>query len=227
MTQTSNEKKYWIKRIKKSKLVEKVKFIIEYCADKIVLDVGAIGQDYNCTSENWLHGKIKKVAKLAHAVDINELGIDKLNRNGYHFFNYHDFNKNQIKYDVIIMADVIEHVDNPVEFINDYAKHLNDNGIILLTTPNCNRARIFFSILFFNEYGLNLEHTMWFCPKTLLEIINRSELIIEDFFWLKEYNSFKDIRIGKVFLILIERLLSFFRSNYNPNIMIILSQTSL
>ena len=87
------------------------------------------------------------------------------------------------------MADIIEHVGNPQELLQQYIPFMEDDGIIVITTPNSNRARNFLSILFFNKYGMNPEHTMWFCPKTMTELINRTRLQAYEFFWLSEYNS--------------------------------------
>jgi 2-polyprenyl-3-methyl-5-hydroxy-6-metoxy-1,4-benzoquinol methylase len=40
------------------------------------------------------------------------------------------------KYDAIIVSEVIEHVQNPVDFLKDFKKRLKAFGIMLITTPN-------------------------------------------------------------------------------------------
>lgn len=49
---------------------------------------------------------------------------------------YNDFMNNNKKYDCIIMADLIEHLDNPGEIINKLSKKLSKDGVFLISTPN-------------------------------------------------------------------------------------------
>lgn len=41
------------------------------------------------------------------------------------------------KYDLIIMSHVLEHVEDPVEYVKTLKKHLKPNGYLLLTQTNC------------------------------------------------------------------------------------------
>lgn len=207
-----------------SKAIHRNEKILELCSNKVVLDVGAIGQDNYFDDVDWLHEKILKVALSVTGVDIIQIEIHKLNALGYTFYDFNELKNINLKYDIIIMADVIEHIENPKDFLNQYAQFLIDEGSIILTTPNSNRARNFLSILFFNNYGLNSEHTFWFCPRTMSELINRTNLRIQDFYWLKESNRFCRFRKLKIILLIIEKILAYFRSNFNPSFMIILKK---
>jgi 2-polyprenyl-3-methyl-5-hydroxy-6-metoxy-1,4-benzoquinol methylase len=42
----------------------------------------------------------------------------------------------ELNYDAIIISEVIEHVDNPVSFLEDLKQVLQDRGILIITTPN-------------------------------------------------------------------------------------------
>jgi hypothetical protein len=83
------------------------------------------------------------------------------------------------------MGDVIEHVDNPVAFLEFYAKHLTDGGRIVLTTPNAFSALQFFSIATRNRVWVNPEHICFFDPLTLAEVVERAGLETVNFAWLK------------------------------------------
>ena len=52
-----------------------------------------------------------------------------------HQGNAEDFNLNT-KYDVISSFQVIEHLYNPGNFLKNIKKHLDDDGIAIITTPN-------------------------------------------------------------------------------------------
>lgn len=52
----------------------------------------------------------------------------------------HDFfpsKKLRGKFDVIFHADVIEHVENPIKFLKQQYRSLNEGGLIVITTPDC------------------------------------------------------------------------------------------
>lgn len=40
------------------------------------------------------------------------------------------------KYDIIVASEIIEHIKDPVKFLESLRDKLNDNGIIIITTPN-------------------------------------------------------------------------------------------
>jgi len=221
MTTIPNEKKDLRKRIKQANSGEKEKLIVKYCTNKVVLDVGAIGQDYNYNTNTWLHSKISNAAEIVHGVDIDKKEINKMNKSGYQFYLYTELEKLNNVYDVIVLADVIEHVGDPETFLRNYSRYLNDKGKIILTTPNCNRARNFISILLFNKYGLNPEHTMWFCPKTLTRLILNSGLTVKEIVWLKEYNKYSNLSFLKLLLVGFESIVAKLRKNFSPNFMII------
>ncbi len=61
------------------------------------------------------------------------------------------------KFDAISALEVIEHLVDTDSFIDDVREHLNDNGLVLITTPNINnlRNRLFVP---FGMYPIGLEH---------------------------------------------------------------------
>ncbi len=55
-----------------------------------------------------------------------------------------NINAAYIKFDYIFSDNVIEHLKNPIEYINDMRKTLNDNGIIIIKTPHGSNTESFF-----------------------------------------------------------------------------------
>ena len=216
-------KKIWFKKIRDNKKIyTKDKVVLEHCKGKLVLDVGCVGQDIDYNSSNWIHSQVRDVAKNLLGVDINRDGIKELNRQGYNVVHFEELEESE-KFDTILMLDVIEHVNNPVEFLENYIKFLKDDGEIIVTTPNSNRAINFINILFRNEYSLNYEHTFWLCPKTFMELVNRVEKIaIKDFFWLNHYTFPKNISWKSRLIYTIDKFLTKKRSYFIPNFMFIL-----
>lgn len=217
-------KKELFRKVRSARVCDKDAKILELCKNKYVLDVGCVGQIKNYNNKEWLHDKIRKISNEVHGVDIEQSGITKLKQMGYLIYHVNELSKLQKPhYDVIVMGDVIEHVNDPVNFLKFYSDFLNDNGVIIVTTPNSHRVRNFIDILISNDYLLNSEHTMWFCPKTFVEITIRANLMVEDFFWLKEIYDITALKSYRAKLkFYLNSLLCSFRTNFNPNFMFIL-----
>lgn len=76
----------------------------------------------------------------------------------------------QQKFDLIIMTEVIEHVDSPRELINECLPLLNEKGVILLTTPYYyNATKIW-------KTDLPPIHRFWFSEKSFKSISQNLEL---------------------------------------------------
>lgn len=59
-------------------------------------------------------------------------------------FIINNINNTDIKFDYIFSDNVIEHLKNPIEYINEMRKILNDNGIIIIKTPHGSNTESFF-----------------------------------------------------------------------------------
>jgi hypothetical protein len=95
---------------------------------------------------------------------------------------------------------------------------------MIISTPNANRAVNFFSILLYNSYSVNDEHTCWFCPLTLAEVVQRAELKLEEFFWLSKYYDLKGLNLFSRILTWKSELLARWRKNFNQNFMMIVAK---
>lgn len=218
------DKKIIFSKIRKAKVAEKQSKILELCTSKTILDVGCVGQDVSYENPNWLHNQIKKICISIDGVDIEENGIKILKEKGYSIFHVNELSALNKKYDIILMSDVIEHVNDPVGFLSFYSKFLGESGVMIITTPNAHGIRNFSSIIIRNDYSLNPEHTFWFCPKTLTEVVDRASLNFVDFYWLKEYFKAKEIKsIIHRFIFWFNSVLAKLRSQFNPNFMYIIS----
>ncbi|MFN7493235.1 MAG: class I SAM-dependent methyltransferase [Cyclobacteriaceae bacterium] len=219
-------KKELVSYVSKAKLKDKDAFLVSCCKGKKVLDVGCIGQDRNFEKPNWLHDKIKQTAESTTGVDILKPQVEMLRTKGYSMYTPEELQLQSASFDVIVMADVIEHVNDPVHFLKYYSKFLTSDGVIFISTPNGNRSNNAVNILLNNTYSVNEEHTFWFCPKTFSEVVNRAQLEITDFHWAQHYFSLNDIKgIYQRFKYSIDTLLYKFRSNFSPNMIFILKKT--
>jgi len=121
--------------------------------------------------------------------DISKESVDKANNKFGDFFKCVDVfeekeNASEL-YDGIICSEVIEHVDDPLEFLKHCYKYLNPNGILILTTPN--RSNYSENVIW--KSSLPPVHISWFNKKSINTLVNRSggeilEFInINNFYW--------------------------------------------
>jgi len=80
-------------------------------------------------------------------------------------------------FDVIIFADILEHLKNPLEVLKTFKDYLNDDGYIIISVPNIANWKIRFQLLFgnfeYHEYGiLDNGHLRFFNQKSIKKIVN-------------------------------------------------------
>lgn len=90
-----------------------------------------------------------------------------------------------IKFDVINISEVLEHVFNPVSVLKSTVPLLKEDGRIIITTPNfmtwTNRLRFIFGDFEYKDQGMfDFGHIRWFTYKYLNKVLKDSGLEIED-----------------------------------------------
>jgi SAM-dependent methyltransferase len=199
---------------------DKLGLILENTKQGRVLDVGAIGQDKGLVSDDWIHGKLARIVTHLVGVDINERGVSEAKSKGFNILLPHELKDE--KFDVLLMLDVVEHVDGVHQFIQHYMNHLLPNGKIIITTPNPFNIRQFIDILIFGQPSVNPEHTAWIDPTNFIEITQRLRLKIDSFYWLGEYSKPKKW-YRKLLFYSVYPFFYKLRRFYAPNYMIILT----
>lgn len=76
---------------------------------------------------------------------------------------------NKGSFDIVILTEVIEHVENPLEFISLLVLLLNDTGTIIMTTPN----KSFFPVKAIWKTELPPVHCWWFSEDSIRYIAKR------------------------------------------------------
>jgi 2-polyprenyl-3-methyl-5-hydroxy-6-metoxy-1,4-benzoquinol methylase len=85
-----------------------------------------------------------------------------------------EFSKNEFRFDVIIMTDVIEHLDKPFETLNLIQKNLKPNGILVLSTFNIDS--IVPRVMRSKYYWIIPMHKYYFSNSTLKYFLNKYNL---------------------------------------------------
>ncbi len=115
-------------------------YILSRASGKTVLTVGAAGgvQQYLPDRAHlWMHARLGSVAKEVLGIDIDTESVAHAAAHGYeiHEANCESMNLGR-KFDLILMSDVLEHLDRPSQAIMNLVNHLEPSGELLITTPN-------------------------------------------------------------------------------------------
>jgi predicted SAM-dependent methyltransferase len=165
------------------KCVKRADFLIELCKDKSVLHFGFVDSPFSqqrIVSGELLHLKIKNVASFLFGVDIDVEAVKK-----YRDFTG-DFNNSILdvhedlldpdafsnKYDLILFAEILEHLKNPGQALIRLHKIclLNKGAILCITVPNALCAESFWAALNGQEV-VHPDHYCYYSPYTLKKLL--------------------------------------------------------
>lgn len=180
--------------------------ITRCCQEKRVLDIGCYGDRTSYGHPLWLHGHISDVASDVVGIDINEAGVNELQKNGFdvHHEDAEDFDLEQT-FEVVTAAEVIEHLTNPLGFLNSVEDHLTEEGVLVITTPNLHS--LFTLGAYLSPFYSEEEHSIGFTPSILKNLLTRCGWAIDSL----ELVTHEDIpRLGnKIVNTLVPRRLNF------------------
>ena len=114
------------------------------CGQKI-LDVGC--------GTGTLGFEIKKRGNEVWGLDINKKAIDLAKKKLDKTFLYDSADPDDLpikdeKFDVIVFADILEHLDEPEAVLREYKKYLKEDGCVIVSLPNFASWTIRFKRLF-------------------------------------------------------------------------------
>lgn len=143
--------------------------------------------------------------------------------NYYEFININvenGFKQIKNKFNAVVFADVLEHLNDPLKVLIRAKKIINKNGRIYISLPNIAnifiRTQLFFGKFTYLDYGiLDKDHRWFFTHKSAQQLIDKAGLrIIEDFCtpipapFLSKNPLYKELLM---FLYFLARLLSLVR----------------
>ena len=169
---------------------EKIEFIKQNIkSKKIVLDVGC--------NDGYIGDELIKEGNIVYGIDIVDKDLKRAKKRGLKVKNVdvenQGFPYQSNFFDVVILADIIEHVFDTDALLKKSARVLRKGGKLIVTTPNIaslgRRLMLLAGISPFVEYSLELPtnglpsvgHVRYYTVPTL-----RNQL---------EYNGFKDVSI--------------------------------
>jgi len=142
------------------------------CCDHIPLIEKKIKKDI------WLHGFLTRLCDQCIGIDINHEGIDILRKRfGVTNVVNGDILTSEIElinasnWDFIVLADILEHIDNSQYFLKSiHNKYHTNISKIIITVPNA-LSLINIKYTLKNSEIINSDHRFWFTPYTLAKTV--------------------------------------------------------
>lgn len=141
-----------------------------------VLDVG-------CAS-GYLAALMKEKGCLVDGIDNDAEAVKETKKYCNAFVLDISKEKIQGKYDIIVLGDILEHLEYPLPILSSLKANLNDGGHIIVSLPNIvniyPRLKILFGHFDYEEKGIfDRTHLRFFTRKSFKQFINDAEYKIE------------------------------------------------
>jgi len=174
----------------------RISLILSETVGPKVLDVGCTGglQTQRPVTESplWMHQHIVERFDDVWGIDISDQKVKFLHDRGYsqtRAADAQDFTLEE-SFDTIIAGELIEHLENPGQFLRSAARHLRPGGRIVLTTPYAaGLPNLMYAWVKYPKTCANPEHTMWFCPSTIGVLADRANLQVKEIRLLDEMTA--------------------------------------
>ena len=182
-------------------------FILERARGKRVLNVGASGGVEHYLPANraaWLHERLGRVAREIVGIDIDEESIRYAATHGVTIeIENCETCRFSRPFDVIVMSDVIEHVNAPIRAIENLVGQLSDDGHLIVTTPNLTHYGLVLRAWLGRRTDVYYDHVNAFLPEHFEAICMRLGCRLSDviFFSHLDTRTFRNLvksRIARV-----------------------------
>jgi len=190
--------------VKPRRINDPFRYIEGLASNNDVLNVGAAGGIKGYLPDNqsaWLHHRLGAVAASLTGVDIDQEGIDYAYKHGVEILNANceDMNLGR-QFDLIVLSDVIEHLNAPVNAIKNLMRHLTPQGVLCVTTPNATSGLAFGQVLTGRSLNVYWDHVMAYCPEHIQAICDRCGFRLSDILFFDHIDRRTNINTIKSYL---------------------------
>ncbi len=189
-------------------------FVVEYARGKKILHLGCVDEglaEAKYQQGIWLHARLAQVTKMLWGVDVDAAGLEWMRSQGY--TNLFDANiedlsqvaeiRNQV-FDLIILTEVMEHLDNPGKFLDGVRLFFKPETDFLITVPNATSLSNLLALWQGREL-VHPDHNYWFSLRTLSGLLKRHGYRVEQVMVYSQFDYRRSIfgsvvrRIGRIF----------------------------
>jgi hypothetical protein len=178
------------------------------CEGKTVLHLGFVDeglQEERLITHDWLHAELARVSDRLVGVDISEDGVRRAIEVGFsecYIGNVEELSQAlfpRLSYDIILAADIIEHIANPGLFLNQLQTIAAPHTVVVITTPNALSIKTLFFPVARTE-AVHPDHNFYYSPVTLTTLLRKygfevTEINLYSSIWVR--NRRKSATLGQ------------------------------
>lgn len=148
-----------------------------------ILDVGFWGQGTAHNNVNWVHRLIQETGANVYGVDLvyDEKKVSPISHYQKTSAEKADFG---MLFTKIFAGDIIEHLSNPGLFLNACHGLLDNEGRLIITTPNTFNLFNIAEKMTKTEPTVNSDHTCYFNTRTIKCLLEKNNFEIESINYL-------------------------------------------
>lgn len=179
-------------------------FILDNVRNMETLSIGLGGQtedtsySFNLSKTSdvsfTVSAKIAAAAKKTDFIDISEKAIQLFSSqlatsNYFHVditspFECWPDSLREMRYEVIVLGEVLEHIDNPGLALANLKRLLKPSGKLIITVPNAFFISGFIKTLLGNE-SIHQEHVCYYSPATIIRLVENAGLKANQVAWAR------------------------------------------
>lgn len=171
---------------------KRTSLLADLCAQKKIIHFGCADHvpliNDKIRKGSYLHSILEKVSGYLVGLDSNSEAVSYMKENcGFNSVYCFDLFKDKIPteikqqtFDYLILGEVLEHIDNPVFFLEKIKEEFSAFvKSIVITVPNLASIHRFKQIRMNFEF-VNSDHRFWFTPYTLSKVVTVSGLKLSE-----------------------------------------------
>lgn len=173
---------------------DRVEFVVNLTRGKRVVHLGCLDHlpliEDKVNRRKWLHKELTESCSACIGIDIDKEAYDFVQtRYGFDNIFLSDFTKDNIpqvstkKWDYAVLGELLEHIDNPVEFLSSIKKNYSGTiDKIIITVPNA-WTRTTMRMAAKSVEIINSDHRYWFTPYTLAKVMHHAGIESDETFF--------------------------------------------
>lgn len=177
------------RKLPRRRIVRRDDYIAAICRGKRVLHVGCTDAPLTEAKYNngtLLHQKLEKEAAELVGIDIDAASIARLQEKGVRNLHVADaakidefLNKTGFSPEVIVAGEVLEHLENPADFLRGIMKGMSGETELIISVPNAFWSEGFIHILTGKE-KVHPEHVAYYSYYTISQLLERVGLAAKE-----------------------------------------------
>jgi len=202
------------KFVRKTIIPKRVDLIEQLLKNKVVLHFGCCDHanliEEKMKSNTHLQVKIAEIATKCIGVDNNQEALDKLkslNIKDCYYYDLYESSDPVIEnetYDCVLLGEILEHIADPVAFLQKIHTKFIHAKEIIITVPNAFSSRNFHNIKKGVE-EINTDHKYWFTPYTVSKVATEAGFKMESIYFVDRSRLNIPDKIVKWFYVLLNK----------------------